>query len=170
MRFPTVRLGKEAFGSNGLVEVYHNKTWGWICDQQWDKQDADVVCRELGYTDALSIYSRSAKEGGMVWMNNVHCVGNERSLFSCIHDVWKNHNCINDKLAGVVCSTPEGNQRETLHLYILNLFCHNKLLRWIASCIGIVRLSWDSQTYSIILQSTLWNYKINLLFSNNCLP
>lgn len=104
---PKVRLANDAVASDGLVQVYHNKIWGWICDQQWDKNDADVVCSELGYTNAISTYSQFSNKNVDVWMNNVHCVGNEISLFSCRRDEWERHFCPSNKLAGVVCKTPE---------------------------------------------------------------
>ena len=49
---------------NGTVQVCVNRTWGSICDSGWSSQDADVVCRQLGFntlgTTSLScdIYSR----------------------------------------------------------------------------------------------------------------
>ena len=108
MRFHTVRLGNGVLASDGLVQVYHNKTWGWICDQHWDQNDADVICGELGYSNALSTHSQPLNKHGNVWMNNVHCAGNEKSLFFCRHDGWKRHYCHSRQLAGVICKTPKG--------------------------------------------------------------
>ena len=67
-----------------------------------------MVCRELGYKDAALVYSSSSNTDGTTWMNNLQCVGNERSLVLCAHDGRKNHSCTNGQRAGVVCSIPEG--------------------------------------------------------------
>ena len=34
---------------NGRGEVYHDGEWGTWCDDNFGQEEADMVCRELGY-------------------------------------------------------------------------------------------------------------------------
>ncbi|NXJ77567.1 MARCO protein, partial [Trogon melanurus] len=90
-------------GRRGRVEIYHEGTWGTICDDDWDTKDATVVCRMLGYNRAISAFTAIAGTG-QIWLDNVNCSGNEYSIIQCSKPDWGVHNCSHGEDAGVECA------------------------------------------------------------------
>ena len=86
------------------MEVY-NGTWGTVCDDQWDINDANVVCRRLGYGDALQATPGNTFGMGIgsIVLDDVACTGMEKSIFSCKHSGLQ-ANCAHSEDAGVRCS------------------------------------------------------------------
>jgi hypothetical protein len=106
LHYGRVRLVGGSTANEGRVEIYYSDEWGTVCDDDWDMQDADVVCHQLGYPGA-SGYRTSAtfgKGSGMVWIENVHCSGQETSLVRCGFNGWGS-DCDHSSDAGVVCFT-----------------------------------------------------------------
>ena len=105
----SVRLKGGNTPNEGFIEIKgSNGNWGGICDDYWDKPDADVVCRMLGYPSAERVYKQSKPfghgTGGWV-LDNVECVGTETSVFDCPHGGEGVHNCNDNEWAGVKCNT-----------------------------------------------------------------
>ena len=44
-----LRLVGSQWSYEGTIEVCFGKIWGLISDFNWNQQDAEVVCRQLGY-------------------------------------------------------------------------------------------------------------------------
>ena len=65
-----------------------NGIWGTVCDDGWDINDANVVCRQLGFSSASSAPTLAANGQGSdpIWMDNVDCNGGEASLLNCTHN------------------------------------------------------------------------------------
>lgn len=95
--------------SYGRVEVFHNGQWGTVCDDGWDVNDANVVCRQLGFSRATG-FPHGAKYGqgsGTIWMDEVDCQGGEASLLHCTHEGWGpayTADCSHSEDASVQCA------------------------------------------------------------------
>ncbi|XP_065426808.1 deleted in malignant brain tumors 1 protein isoform X2 [Chrysemys picta bellii] len=101
-----IRLVNSRSQCAGRVEVLHNQLWGTVCDDNWDLQDAGVVCRQLGCGTALSA-PRGARFGqgsDRIWLDDVNCTGTEAALSDCRARPWGESNCNHRQDAGVVCS------------------------------------------------------------------
>ena len=93
----------------GDVEYCRNNEWRYVCDDNWDKKDADVACRQAGYPRGAyrarigSYYVNRADTE--FWLSELACNGNESSLAECDRPGdWGEHHCSREhEKAGAVC-------------------------------------------------------------------
>ena len=89
---PYIRLRGSNVPLLGRVEVLHLGMWGTVCT--WSAKSARVACQELGFHDAIEEGRwLGDSANGRIWLRNLKCQGDEKSLVFCPHNNWKNTYC-----------------------------------------------------------------------------
>ncbi|NXI70105.1 DMBT1 protein, partial [Anseranas semipalmata] len=90
----------------GRVEVLHEEQWGSVCHDDWDINDAQVVCKQLGCGNAVlaPIGAKFGRGIDTIWLDDVNCTGVEASLSECQARPWGDHNCYHGEDASAICS------------------------------------------------------------------
>ena len=52
-----LRLTGSSAINQGAVEICMNETWGTICYSNWGQSEANVACRQLGFSENGSQYN-----------------------------------------------------------------------------------------------------------------
>lgn len=92
----TVRLVNGNSLCSGRLEVKSNQRWSSVCEDDFDQQDAEVVCRELGCG------APSDFKGGL----HGDCGGHESAPLDCRSSV--ENTCSPGKAVGLTCSGRRG--------------------------------------------------------------
>lgn len=103
-----IRLVGGSSPSNGRVEVNFGEGWGTVCDDNWDDNEARVVCRMLGYNGSAQGLQGTTTTGGhgIIWLDDLNCTGQETSLAQCRRLLYNigYAACSHNEDARVICS------------------------------------------------------------------
>ncbi|KAK3098541.1 hypothetical protein FSP39_020457 [Pinctada imbricata] len=139
--------------SMGLVEVYQDRFWTTLCSTEFDKNDADVVCRQLGYPKSKvllpGIFGRPYHA---LYTTSIRCHGNETSLLDCPHVIGS---CRSYDYATIICIKDMVSDDMSLSLD------NNVGGRVIATQYGIrgtvCRTGWDNRDARVVCR--MYNYQ-----------
>nr|XP_033815897.1 CD5 antigen-like isoform X2 [Geotrypetes seraphini] len=102
-----LRLSEGPHACAGRLEVFHEGQWGTVCNDHWQQENNQVVCHQLGCGPSQPPKKRQlwlASATGPIWLDDVVCSGQERSLENCQHRVWGYHDCTHAEDIYISCS------------------------------------------------------------------
>ncbi|XP_065327683.1 scavenger receptor cysteine-rich type 1 protein M130-like [Pelmatolapia mariae] len=103
----SVRLLKGSSLCSGRLQVKSNQRWSSVCEEDFDLQDAEVVCRELGCGPPSLLQGALYGEvEAPVWSREFQCGGHESALLDCRSSGSVRNSCSPGKAAGLTCSEP----------------------------------------------------------------
>ena len=91
---------------SGRVEVRRDGgPWGTVCDDEFDQEEAFVICGGFGFDFGLAKRQAYFGEGvGHIFMDDLRCTrGQNGSVFECPYNGWGRNNCGHNQDAGVIC-------------------------------------------------------------------
>lgn len=68
-----MRLVNGKTSNEGVVEMCKEGIWNQICDEDWSSNDAEVVCRQLGYTSFCKLTLSLQNRTGLLHTNFLEC-------------------------------------------------------------------------------------------------
>nr|XP_046249009.1 scavenger receptor cysteine-rich type 1 protein M160-like [Scatophagus argus] len=109
----SVRLVNGTSPCSGRLEVKAHQSnqsdqwWSSVCEADFDQQDAEVVCRELG-CGAPSVLQGGLYGGAAAatWSSDFQCGGHESALLDCRSSGAARNTCSPGKAVGLTCSEP----------------------------------------------------------------
>uniref|UniRef100_A0A671UIH8 SRCR domain-containing protein n=1 Tax=Sparus aurata TaxID=8175 RepID=A0A671UIH8_SPAAU len=106
----SVRLVNGTSLCSGRLEVksdQSDQSWSSVCEADFDQQDAEVVCRELG-CGAPSVLQGAlyGEVEAPMWTKEFQCGGHESALLDCRSSGSTRNTCSPGKAVGLTCSEP----------------------------------------------------------------
>ncbi|XP_078103209.1 scavenger receptor cysteine-rich type 1 protein M130-like [Sander vitreus] len=141
----SVRLVNGTSLCSGRLEVKSNQStqsWPSVCEDDFDLQDAEVVCRELG-CGAPSVLQGAlyGDTEAPVWTKEFQCRGNESALLDC--DSSDTNTCSSGKAVALTCSEPD----------------NFKLAKGSSRCAGELEMKKEGKWSKVDVIDSAWNLK-----------
>ncbi|XP_044217685.1 scavenger receptor cysteine-rich type 1 protein M130-like [Thunnus albacares] len=107
-----VRLVSGTSLCSGRLEVKSEQSWFSVCEADFDQQDAQVACRELGCGPPSVLQGLLYEEviEAPMWTKELRCGGHEPSLLHCGRSDSVRSTCSSGKAVGLTCLV--GNRKE----------------------------------------------------------
>ena len=85
--------------------MFYGGVNGLVCGDGWSLNNANVVCRQLGYSEAVKTTATLKSETDLewYWIGGVECNGDEPRLFDCPSSGFGNADCPSNAIAMVTC-------------------------------------------------------------------
>ena len=95
----------DRFATQAQFLFLYSGEWGGVCADGWNLIDANVVCRQLGYSHARSATSGSyfGQGCGRIWISNFNCHVRYDSRLDCPFSGLDVRSCDHSGYAGVIC-------------------------------------------------------------------
>ena len=124
--------------NEGRLEVQISGVWGTVCDDLWNYDDADVACRQLGFSGAsIPDISPSIPGTGLpILLDDVNCDGSEAFIWDCPNKGIGEHNCVHNEDVHLLCiPNSTSTDPNSLNFFIVLLF-------QLSACIGVASTSY----------------------------
>ncbi|XP_049319797.1 scavenger receptor cysteine-rich type 1 protein M130 isoform X33 [Astyanax mexicanus] len=158
---------------SGRVEVLHGESWFTVCDADFNQQDAEVVCRELGCGSPVEVLGAAAfgKGKGQVWSEELQCRGDESEITLCPITSSHKYNCSHGHTqARLMNGSDSCSGRVELQYLSSSLASHEGVVRLTGGmeCEGEVEVFFRQDWRRVLLDSWSFNCSGSEAHLRNC--
>ncbi|KAL7644494.1 UNVERIFIED_CONTAM: hypothetical protein RMT77_005326 [Armadillidium vulgare] len=96
----------------GNVQVLLKGRWGFICDDGFAWNEADLICKELGFSKSVKFtrnnhFGKNSKSwlrsSPLYWFSGLNCSSPAANILECTSNGIGHHECSPIEIAGVIC-------------------------------------------------------------------
>ena len=75
----------------GYLELYHSDQWGLVCDDDWNREEADIVCKQLGFSRGVASTTQVTKLIDEMGLHRIYFIHHDsrHTNLPILNNVWK---------------------------------------------------------------------------------